>query len=176
MSNYYKYNFVSPEPLYAKVKEEFKSYFDTGVIDDLLFPIWTEDALRDLSKASLPIAETVLYLDDYCALLPVGFDSVREAWVCTESAPVSIRKPGACYTQTKVLLNPDYDPCAPNSCVPILQELIYKTTTDVLYRTSISHLLTPGTVHAISRCGDNCPNLYADSADKFEIRDGKFHT
>ena len=28
MSYYYKYNFISPEPIYATVKEELKSYFD----------------------------------------------------------------------------------------------------------------------------------------------------
>ena len=36
MSYYYKYDFVSPEPLYATVKEELKSYFDTGAVDDLI--------------------------------------------------------------------------------------------------------------------------------------------
>ena len=38
MSYYYKYDFVSPEPLYATVKEELKSYFDTGkyVSDELV--------------------------------------------------------------------------------------------------------------------------------------------
>jgi hypothetical protein len=40
MSYYYHYNFISPEVVYATVKEEFKSYFDTGAIDDLMLPIW----------------------------------------------------------------------------------------------------------------------------------------
>src|SRR5687768_1249418 len=103
MSNYYQYKFISPEPLYAKIKEELKSYFNTGMVDDLLFPIWTYDALRALSKAALPIAETILYLENYGALLPTGFDSVREAWVCTNIAPVTIRKPGAFYSQVITL-------------------------------------------------------------------------
>jgi len=40
MSYYYKYNFVSPEPIYSIVKEELKSYFDTGAVDDLMFPTY----------------------------------------------------------------------------------------------------------------------------------------
>ena len=37
MSNYYKYNFISPEGIFAIIKEEFKSYYDTAAIDDLMF-------------------------------------------------------------------------------------------------------------------------------------------
>ena len=58
MSYYYKYSFISPEPLYATVKEELKSYFDTGAVDDLMFGTWTDKALRKLGKSSYSIAET----------------------------------------------------------------------------------------------------------------------
>lgn len=171
----YKYEFQSPEPLYAKVKEELKSYFETGAVDDLLFPVWTRDCLRKFAKSSLPIRETVLYLDNFSAILPRGFDSVREAWLCTTSAPRTIRKPGAFYSQIITLLNPDNDPCN-KSCHPIKTELIYKTTTDEIYTTPLSHLLRPGNISAFNKCGPGCPNKYAPSTEEFDIRDGKFWT
>lgn len=177
MTPFYKYQFISPSPLYAKIKEELKSYFETGMVDDLLFPVWTNDALRDLSKTTLPIADTILYLEDYCALLPSGFDSVREAWLCTNTAPVSIRKPGAYYSQVITLLNPDTDPCKDcDPCTPAFTELIYKATTDEIYSTKVSHLLKPGTISATAKCEQGCPNLASTSSDVFDIKDGKFHT
>jgi hypothetical protein len=56
MSYYYKYNFVSPEPVYSTVKEELKSYFDTGAIDDLLFPTYLDKALKKLGRTTFVIS------------------------------------------------------------------------------------------------------------------------
>ena len=62
MSYYYKYKFTSPQPTYAIVKEELKSYFDTGIVDDLMFPTYLNKCLSKLSRATKPISETPLYL------------------------------------------------------------------------------------------------------------------
>lgn len=177
MSTYYEYSFVSPEPVYARIKEELSSYFATDMVDDLLFPVWTSKALRSLARTVMPIVDTVLYLDDFTALLPRGFDSVREAWLCSTLAPVSIRKPGAFYSQVITLLNPEVDPCKDcDPCTPQSMELIYKATTDELFTTKTSHLLQPGNIAATQQCGVGCPNVRAESADKFDIKDGRFHT
>ena len=63
MSYYYRYNFVSPEPIFAIVKEELKSYFDSGAIDSLLFPTWLSKCLDKLGKSSLYIVPTILHID-----------------------------------------------------------------------------------------------------------------
>ena len=55
ISNYYKYPFESPEPLYAKIKLELKSYFDTGAVDDLLFPVYIKYCLDKLGRLSYDI-------------------------------------------------------------------------------------------------------------------------
>jgi len=86
MSYYYKYNFVSPEPVYATVKEELKSYFDTGAIDDLMFPTYLDKCLRKLGRTTYIISETVLHIEDFEARLPDNFFAVREAWLCTDVA------------------------------------------------------------------------------------------
>lgn len=62
MSYYYKYNFTTPEIVYSTVKEELKSYFDTGAIDDLLFPTYADKCLRKLGRSSYVISEQILYI------------------------------------------------------------------------------------------------------------------
>ena len=68
MSYYYKYNFTSPEPIYSIVKEEFKSYFDTGAVDDLMFPTYLDKCLRKLGRTSYVIAQEILHIEDYEAI------------------------------------------------------------------------------------------------------------
>ena len=84
MAYYYKYNFVSPEPIYSIVKEELKSYFDTGAVDDLMFPTYLDKSLQKLGRSSYVIAEQTLDIADFQARLPDNFFAVREAWMCTE--------------------------------------------------------------------------------------------
>jgi hypothetical protein len=177
--SYYKYNFISPEPLYAKIKLELQSYFDVGVVDDLLFPLWATQALRRLSRATLPINETVLYLEDYSAILPEHFKYVREAWICTDMAPVSIRKPGGSqYMLAANLLNPNKDRCK-IVCLPEQLQFIYKINEEAVYTNSVSHLLRPGNISAFNSCGEVCANRGVrgtDIQETFDIRDGRFVT
>jgi len=173
--SYYKYEFVSTEPLYAMIKEELKSYFDTGAIDDLLFPLWTKKALGRLSRATLPIAETVLYLEDYTAVLPVGFKYVREAWACTNTAPTTIRNAGSHYMLAANLLNPNKDRCKV-VCIPEQLQFVYKINEEITYTNKLSHLLRPGNISAFNHCGDICSNRGSSSSDTFDIREGKFVT
>lgn len=84
MSYYYQYSFVSPSPIYATVKEELKSYFDTGAIDDLMFPTYLNKCLEKLGQATYHISEEALVIEDFQARLPDNFYAVREAWMCTE--------------------------------------------------------------------------------------------
>jgi len=84
MSYYYKYQFISPESVYAIVREELKSYFDTGAVDDLMFPTYLNKCLNKLGKSSYAISETVLHIENFEARLPDNFRAVREPWMCAE--------------------------------------------------------------------------------------------
>ena len=83
MSYYYKYTFTSPESIYSLVKEEFKSYFDTGAVDDLLFPTYLDKCLKKLGRSSYVISEDVIEIDNFQGRLPDNFYAVREAWMLT---------------------------------------------------------------------------------------------
>lgn len=206
MSYYYKYNFVSPEPIYATVKEELKSYFDTGAVDDLLFPTYLDKCLSKLGRTSYIIRESAMIIEDFQARLPDDFYAVREAWMCTEIPLKSYQTPNSFYSQaieaTTIQISPiTYsgspcdNPCSNTecnqcdcngACMPILNQAVYKTNSAIARSYTISHLLKPGNISAKSNCDVNYTNNWEsqistvnpNSSDiqSFDIRDNKFVT
>lgn len=202
MSYYYKYNFVSPEPIYALVTEEFKSYMDTGSVDNLLFPSWLNKALNKLGKSSYVISEEILYIEDFEARLPDNFYAVREAWACTEIPGYPYQTANSFYSQasssTTIQVSPmivDGQPCndpscPPNTCDPCMPNLvqaIYKTNNEFARTFHKEYLLQPGNISVKQHCDveytsawervpkqQNTP--FSSSCDSFDIRDNKFVT
>lgn len=177
-SNYYKYNFISPEPTYALVKEQLKSYFDTGAVDDTLFGIWTNDCLKKLGKGTLKINQTLLNIDNFEARLPDGFDTVREAWLCA-AFDVSLQNPSARYTQivstSTRLDDPDVHCDLCSECeIPDIVRAVFKTTNEVLFQFRRTYLLKPGNISVHSDCAMECANIGIESQESFDIRDNKF--
>lgn len=179
LSYYYKYNFVSPESLFAEIREELKSYFQTGVIDDVLFPKYTEDCLKRLGRSSYKIVENVLKLEDYEACLPDNFVAVRELWLVTPSER-SYQLPSATYEQASIMITRDVgnhevgELC--KLCIPESINVTYKTTGKVIQKFQCSHLLQPGNVHAIDNCSLDSFNRGSKSPETFDIRGGKIVT
>jgi hypothetical protein len=176
---------VSPDALFARVKEELKSYFDSGVVDDLMFPIWTNKCLQKLSKATLPITQTLLFMDNYEAKLPPDFISVRECWLTASGFPLEYRVPGSYYQQITTQLNRPYDACNPlvncDPCNPDIITVVAKTNTYVTNNIRLSYLLKPGSIITRNDHCDNLPemgclNYSSTSADTFDVRDGKLFT
>lgn len=170
MSYYYKFNFVSPDPIYATVKEELKSYFDTGAVDDLLFPTYLDKCLRKLGRATYVIAETALYVDNFEARLPDNFYAVREAWMCTAVNGFAYQTANSFYsqaaTQTTIQVSPITtdcsiaSPCCGNvgcdgSCMPEFMQTVYKTNNEVAMSYQKMYLLKPGNISARQQCDVN---------------------
>jgi hypothetical protein len=176
VSSYYKYNFISPEPIYTQIKEELKSYFQTGVIDDILFPKYTEDCLNLMGKSSYKIEENIFKLEDYETKLPDNFHAVRELYLVTPHE-ISYQMPNSCYEQATIRVTPEKDRCNPGDyCAPNEIKVTYKTTGKVIQRFDCSHLLKPGNVHARENCSMDSFNRFSDSLDSFDIRGGKIVT
>lgn len=189
MAYYYKYRFVSPETLVAEVKEELKSYFESGAVDDLLFPTWIDRCLKKLGKGSYYITETLLHLDNFQARLPDNFYSVREAWLCTQIDGPTWQTASSFYSQAANMQSIQLNPvtyggvqctsnCPPDqcSCMPELIQAVYKTNYSFNQTFRYSHLLTPGNISVQDHCDLECSNYGASSADSFDIRDNKFVT
>jgi len=192
MSYYYKYNFVSPEPVFSVIKEELKSYFDTGAVDDLLFPTYLDKCLRKLGRATYEIQETYLTIEDFEARLPDNFFAVREAWMCTYVDGYPYRSANSFYSQAasqttiqvspltvggEVCNNPScVNPSCSGTCMPELIQAVYKTNNELNIAYQKSYLLKPGNISVKAHCTLDCANLGASSADSFDIRDNKFVT
>ncbi len=206
MSYYYKYNFISPESVFSTIKEEFKSYFDTGAVDDLLFPTYLNKCLNKLGKSSYMIVPEVLFIEDYEARLPDNFFAVREAWLCTEIQGFPYQEAGSFYSQsssTTIQIAPmvvggqscDNPICRNDECTGCLPEIIqavYKTNVEHPRSYRRSYLLKPGNISAKENCSldySNNWNMFGQDAvlpnseipfsgtyDSFDIRDNKFVT
>ena len=181
MSTNYIYDFISPQTLYAEVKEDFSSYFNTGVDDDTMFPIYTSKYLDRLGRGSYGIDWAILPLDCSQANTPDDFWKVRELWAIT-TAGYHYDLPSAIYSaKTCRVISDwgDFDPCNPcDRCDPCIQEqqLLYKTHETAYFKFSFSHLLKPGNIHAKEFCHQDSPNISTSSLDTFDVRDKKIIT
>lgn len=205
MSYYYRYNFTTPEIVYSTVKEELKSYFDTGAVDDLMFPTYLDKCLMKLGRATYVIAETPLYVDDFIARLPDNFYAVREAWMCSHIPQTPYQTANSFYSQaadvTTIQVSPvisDGQPCTNlecttgcPQCMPELIQAVYKTNAQATRGYTKEYLLKPGNLSASGRCdveytnawefvsATPSPNEFTPNSagyDSFDIRDNKFVT
>lgn len=201
MSYYYKYSFISPEGVYATVKEELKSYFDTSAVDDLMFPTYLNKCLNKLGKSSYAISETVLYIENFEARLPDNFYAVREAWMCGELPLRSYTTANSFYSQTSDCViniipvtvsgdhcgNPNCTTFSCNGCSdPCVSSDpdIFKMNREIPRSFRQLHLLKPGNISAHSHCSvdfNNEASRYSQNPgsstiDSFDIRDNKFVT
>jgi hypothetical protein len=181
MSYYYKYDFTSPESIYATIKEELKSYFDTGAIDDVLFETWTDKCLRKLGKSSYSIANTILHLDQFEARLPDNFYKVREAWLCTQVEGLPYREASSFYSQATGLSSIKLSPVTTDNtcvgdCLPNIIQAVYKTNNEMNQSFTRKHLLSLGNINVEASCGSDCANFGSSSPDTFDIHGNKFLT
>jgi hypothetical protein len=205
MAYYYKYNFVSPEPIYSIVKEELKSYFDTGAVDDLMFPTYLDKCLQKMGRSSYVIAEQTLDISGYEARLPDNFFAVREAWMCTEIPQLPYQTANSFYSQaasqTTIQVSPIISGTVPctnpqcttgcPTCMPDLIQAVYKTNQQVARAIRKEYLLKPGNISCQGKCDvsytdawqfyTNVPPVHeftpgSAGYDSFDIRDNKFVT
>lgn len=178
--------FISPEPIYARIKEEMRAYFNTGQIDDLLFPIWTKDCLSKFKKTFKKIEVAVIDIFNNKGELPCDFDGIREVYACATFSRGPIKHPFTFYYQTDCRIGPvetesctdcDKPECTNPEDTP-LPSLVntpeqFRVTHKVNYwmdfTFSLQGLLKPGNHKTIRVCCDNCPNLSCNSMDTFDI-------
>jgi hypothetical protein len=191
MSYYYKYAFISPEPVYSTVKEELKSYFDTGAVDDLLFPTYLDKALKKLGRTTYVITDEVLFIEDFQARLPDNFYAVREAWMTTEVASYPYQSANSFYSQaasaTTIQVAPltiGGTPCnnpgcqtpqCDGTCMPVLVQAVYKTNNSVARGFTHDYLLKPGNISARQNCGVEYTNnweMYSEAPPIHEFTPG----
>lgn len=190
--NYRAIPFVSPEDIFAEVKEELRSYFKTGAVDDLYFERWTHQAMSKFQKSAYPIKETFLPLNNFMADLPCDFNSVRELWVCGTLETAHYQNPTSYYYQKDCRVTRIDDRChecfdegCPNCCDPCSDDnpinkrkyqVTYKSTGETWFEYKFSHLLRPGNKTTLGKCSPDCFNKGIESMDTFAIEGNKLMT
>lgn len=169
-------NYTSSEEIFAEIREEMSSYFNTGAVDDIMFPRWAIYCLKRLKKSTMQVEATVLEIKNYKAELPQNFNSARAVWSC-EPHYVSTMNPQLRYTQHDIRLTqfdrcdcPKEIPCECNPCKSDREfQVTYKTTGETLYTFQKNRLLTPSDVRTQNRCSSDCLNFKPTCDDTFEI-------
>jgi len=176
--------------VYSTVKEELKSYFDTGAVDDLMFPTYLDKCLRKLGRSSYVISEITLDVEDFEARLPDNFFAVREAWLCTAVNGHPYRSANSFYSQAASQDTIQVSPVTSGGvactnlacttgcpeCMPELIQAVYKTNNEMNVTYKKQYLLKPGNISVRANCTLDCANLGSSAADSFDIRDNKFVT
>jgi len=176
--------------VYSTVKEELKSYFDTGAVDDLMFPTYLDKCLRKLGRSSYVISEITLDIEDFEARLPDNFFAVREAWLCTAVNGYPYRSANSFYSQAASQDTIQVSPVTSGGvactnlacttgcpeCMPELIQAVYKTNNEMNVTYKKQYLLKPGNISVRANCTLDCANLGSSAADSFDIRDNKFVT
>lgn len=198
MSNYYHYSFISPEPIFSIIQEEFKSYFDTGAIDSLMFNTYLNKCLEKLGRGTYSIVPEILYIENFEARLPDNFRAIREAWYCTEIPLNPYQTANSFYSQTSsttIQIEPltiggvdcNYTINCPSDLCPDMPEIeqtVYKTNQQQARSFRKEFLLSPGNLAAKNFV--DCPYTTVDpyyasnrlsphsaSYNSFDIRDNK---
>lgn len=198
MSNYYKYQFTSTSGIFAIIQEEFKSYFDTGAIDNLMFNTYLNKCLEKLGRGTYSIVPEILYIENFEARLPDNFRAIREAWYCTEIPLNPYQTANSFYSQTSsttIQIEPliiggvdcnDAINCPSDLCpdMPLIEQAVYKTNQQMARSFRKEFLLSPGNLAA--KTFVDCPFTSTDpyyasnrlsphsaGYDSFDIRDNK---
>lgn len=170
---FYKYEFVRADSLFAKIEEEFRSYFASGALDNYLFPTWVDHCIRHLGKAGLPLLSDVIEICDFKGKLPEGFIKAREVWACSFTGEVAYQSPSSVYTELSTkLCDTSESRCEPSCDFPEEVKVIYKTTNKTTYSYYKKWLLIPSP-NIRNLCSDDCLNFSTSAYDKYK-RYGSF--
>lgn len=145
MHSFYKYNFVPPFQLYARVEMEMKSYFNAGAIDTLMFPIWTEDCIKKFRKTFAPIKQDIICLKEGKSLLPEGCQGIREVWGTYSKTSSPFITGGSFYYPKEYTIITDIPVDDHSQAIEVESYTVTrKTTASSVYEYTLTERLTEG--------------------------------
>jgi hypothetical protein len=167
---YENINFISSEPLIAEVKQELKSYFESGAISEILIPTFIDQALRKLKVMVLKPDDVILHFVNYKSELPCDFALLDRAVLydsdITFSSGMTSLK-GYWYQSYEVL-----EGCV--DCTPkteYFEQLMIPTPG---FKITMKNPKWVRVYHGSkSLCTEGCPNLNEPSPDIIQIHDNK---
>ena len=149
------------------VKEELKSYFNTGAVDDTLFDYWTAYAVSKFKGTSKPTKEVYLPINNYKVELPRDYQEAKEVWACGVISSENLQDFTSTYylTDCRVTrINNKCHECFDNKCqecvnIPQKYQVLNKRTGSTLLEYKKSYLLIPYKSSG-SPCSPEDPRIY----------------
>lgn len=84
MSKYENFNFISSEVIVTEVKQQLKSYFDSGSLTEIMIPTYISTALRKLKMMTLEWKDTIMEVENYKMKLPSDFQYLDDVYLCNK--------------------------------------------------------------------------------------------
>lgn len=180
--------FVPAKGVIAEVKETLRSYFNTGVIDDVLFPSWIADCNNRLGNTVYEVKQTVLTIDNYVADLPPEFKQAKEAWMSTTVGTTLYPIPSSTYITRDYIIDRyseesqdrcytcEEEPCCCLDNCELVRQITTKTHDAILFQYRTCFPLRAATVATQDKCCPSSINRWARCPETFEIKDCQFVT
>ena len=165
--HYENINYISSESLIAEVKQELKTYFESGAITEVLIPTFIDQALRKLKVLTLKPEDAVLHFTNYKSELPCDFVLLDRAMMYDTEVEWSA---GVNSLQGYWYKSIDCVDCS--SCNT--KEETYETITvpGVGFKLTMKQPKWIRVYHASKQyCTEGCQNLSVSSSDVLQIYD-----
>jgi len=163
---YENLQYISSDSLLAEVKQELKSYFESGAISEILIPTFIDQALRKLRVLALKPEEAVLHFQNYQSELPCDFVLLDRAMMYDHQVEWST---GVSAVEGHYYKSIDCTNCT--DCTP--KEEVYEEITVASNAGFNLKLKKPTWIrvyHASKQyCTEGCQNLSVSSEDVLQI-------
>lgn len=165
---YNNFNYISSEVIVAEVKQELRSYFDSGSLNEALIPTYIDNAIRKLKILALEFRDDLLTVEDYKCKLPADFAYMKDAFMLTRIDDISTPVMSSKFEYYKKIY---CDNCDPEDCGDEDCETFEQTTQTI--PTWITRHLNPCLlrIYYTSRefCTADSQGIHWDSLDAIKI-------
>jgi len=180
-------DFKNTDNLFSKIKEDFSSFNNSGLIDSGRFYNDVKYIINLLGINWYLSKEDILEVNNYKVKLPNDFKLLEFAYKCTCNT-ILHNDPGILLTQQTFdhydLFDKDWhskqcsDMCCkpPENCIFNSYEQILVQRGNDTYRYSNPILLKLGNVNTKKNCITNCVNVFSNSSDSISIENEYMHT
>lgn len=179
--------FKSTDALFSRIKEDFSTYSNSGLLDDGRFYHYIKYILNYLGVYWFIEEQDFLDVQNYKVELPSNFQQLNFAYKCIKDIN-DYSGDGVVLKEETYdhypLLNPDWHAsvCASTCCNPP-ETAIFNSYTNILVPRgdflctySSPELLVLGNVNTKRQCSDTCPNVYSISKNKITIQNNTIYT
>lgn len=182
-------NFKTADHLFAKIKEDFSSFNNSGLIDEGRFYSDIKYIIDLLGLNWYVEAQEILEVNNYQTELPENFKQLDFAYRC-ECIGIHSNNPGIVLIKQTFDHYPlmstldwhgkscDIKNChkPPSNCIFNSYEQILVQRDDSYYSYSNPILLKLGNVNTKRCCAKGCINIYSTSSDTITIQNRKIYT